>query len=184
MPFDSGLLAFITSHRVPWLDAVFITASAIGGKGFVWLVVAAIAALYPRHRASAWRVVLALSLTYLVVDGMMKPLMWRDRPFDVLPDVAVIDTRPISSSFPSGHAASAVAGALAVSRIWPAAAPAWWTVAVLIAVSRVYVGVHYPSDVIAGALLGLLIGLFALGGRHRATVDAFASREPAVVLRP
>ncbi|MGE0041879.1 MAG: phosphatase PAP2 family protein [Vicinamibacterales bacterium] len=181
---DTSLFLRLAALRSEWLDTVMITASAIGGGGFVWLVAAAIAAVYPRHRASAWRTVLAVGLTLLVVDGVMKPLVWRDRPFDALDGVRVIDTRPVTSSFPSGHAASAVAGALAVSRIWPAAAPVWWGLAVLIAVSRVYVGVHYPFDVVAGALVGLLVGYFALGGRHPATMDARAPREAGITVIP
>ena len=66
----------------------------------------------------------------------------------------VIDRRPLTASFPSGHAATAVAGAIMLSRIWPAGRFVLGALAMLIALSRIYVGVHYPLDIVAGAGLG------------------------------
>ncbi len=160
-----------------------LAASHVGVGGFVWLVIAGIVVLFPERRAAAWRVVLAIGLSSLVVNGVVKPLIWRDRPYVVLasaPDagghpraggatdttpraggansntVRVIDTQPRSSSFPSGHAANAVAGAMALSCVLPSARVAWWLLAATIALSRVYVGVHFPSDILAGAIFGFL----------------------------
>jgi len=96
---------------------------------------------------------------------MLKPLIDRARPFEVVEAARVITTRSLTSSLPSGHAASAVAGALATGRLFPVARPIFWALAALIAVSRVYTGVHWPSDVLAGALVGFACGWFALGGR-------------------
>ncbi len=144
-----------------------VAMSDIGRRGLVWLVVAAVAVAFPRHRAAAWRLVLALALTFFVVDAIAKPLVGRARPFEVLDDVRVIDARPTTASFPSGHAASAFAGALAASRIWPAARVAFFLLAAFIALSRVYVGVHFPIDVLAGALTGLACAWLALGGRRQ-----------------
>jgi undecaprenyl-diphosphatase len=67
----------------------------------------------------------------------------------------VIDRRPLTFSFPSGHAASAVAAAVTLARLWPNGRLVLWLLAVLVAVSRIYVGVHYPLDVLGGAVLGL-----------------------------
>lgn len=151
-----------------------LLATEVGRAGFVWLVIAVIAAVFPRHRMAAWRVALTVGLAYLVVDGVLKPLIDRARPFEVVEAVRVITTRPLTSSFPSGHAASAFAGALATGRLFPAARPILWTLAALIAISRVYVGVHWSSDVLAGAFVGFACAWFALGGRQvgraRATV--------------
>jgi undecaprenyl-diphosphatase len=114
-------------------------------------------------------VVLTVGLTYLIVDAGFKELTWRARPFDVLPDIQVITTRPVTSSFPSVLAACALGGALATARVLPAARLVWFGLAALIAYSRVYTGVHFPTDVLAGAALGTLCAVFVLGGRHPAT---------------
>jgi undecaprenyl-diphosphatase len=162
---DVSLFEWLTAWRAPWLDTAMAAASDVGRRGFVWFVLAAVAAIYPRHRAAAWRLVLALGLTFFLVNAVAKPLAGRARPFEALDHVDVIDARPLSGSFPSGHAASAFAGALAASRIWPAARLAFFALAALIALSRVYVGVHFPADVLAGALTGLACAWFAIGGR-------------------
>ncbi len=181
MLVDLHLFAALNGGHAPWLDDVMLLATEIGRAGFVWLVIALIAAVFPRHRMAAWRVGLAVGFAYLVVDGVIKPVIDRARPFEVVDIVRVITTRPLTSSFPSGHAAAAVAGALATGRLFPAARPILWTMAVLVAVSRVYVGVHWPSDVLAGALIGFLCGWFVLGGRRVAPVRQVPRAVRAVV---
>jgi undecaprenyl-diphosphatase len=163
---DAGLFSLINGSPSRPLDEAMLLASALGKAGFVWLTVAVIAAVFPARRMAAWRVVLAVGLAYLLVDGMIKPVIDRDRPYEVRADARLIDQRPTSGSFPSGHTAAAFAGALAASRVFPAAQLAWWTLAAAVGVSRIYVGAHWPSDVVAGAVLGFGAAWFALGGRR------------------
>ncbi len=162
---DPAGFSLINGAHSPALDDVMLLASALGRAGFIWFTVAAIAAVFPARRMAAWRLALAVGLTYLVVDGVIKPVVDRDRPYEVIVDTRLIDQRPTTASFPSGHAARAFAGALAASRVFPAGQIVWWPLAVAIAVSRVYVGAHWPSDVLAGALIGIAIAWFTLGGR-------------------
>ena len=138
--------------------------SAIGAGAFVWWVTAVIAAVFPHKRAAAWRMLLAVAFTFAVCDYALKPLINRPRPFEVDAAIKVIDARPGTRSFPSGHAAMAVAGAMAGSQLLPYSAWVWWPLAALIAISRIYIGVHWPTDVVAGALVGLATALFVLGG--------------------
>ncbi len=166
---DRSLLGYVIPYRSGWLDTICPALSDLGARGFVWLVVAGILLVFPRRRAGAWRVVLVMGFTFLIVDAGLKELMWRARPFEVVPDVRVLVGRPVTSSFPSGHAASAFAGALATARVLPEARWLWWTLAAAIAYSRLYVGVHFPFDVLAGALLGSAGAWFVLGGRHPST---------------
>lgn len=161
---DVSLFETLTAWRAPWLDTAMAALSDAGRRGFVWFVLAVIAAIFPARRAGALRLVLAVCVAFIAVDGVLKPLIGRDRPFLVLEGVQVISDRPTTSSLPSGHAASAFAGAVAAARIWPVARVPLLLLATLIAWSRVYVGVHFPFDVVAGALVGVGAAWFVLGG--------------------
>lgn len=144
-----------------WIDQVMLVASSIGAKGAVWIVLGLIAwAIAPAKGMKVWRLLLALGLTGLMVDVITKPVIGRVRPFVDHVEYREIGVRPDTASFPSGHAATAAAGALAFARVWPAAAIPAWTLAAIIAISRVALGVHFPSDILAGFLLGALLARF------------------------
>jgi len=141
--------------------------SAIGSAGFIWWITALITGIFTDKRAAAFRMILAVAFTYAVSDLVLKPAFDRPRPYDRDTTVTALDSKPDTSAFPSGHAAMAVAGAIAGSRMIPYSAWFWWPLAAVMAVSRVYLGVHWPSDVVAGLLLGLATAWFVLGGRQR-----------------
>ena len=136
------------------------------GRGaLIWFLIGLIVAIRYRDLGVFWRLTLSITLSVLVVDGFMKPIFSRQRPYEA----HVIKTeetypRPNSASFPSGHAASSAAGAYAISRVIPKATISLWALAALISVSRVYLGLHFASDIAAGLLIGLVIGLFVTGG--------------------
>jgi undecaprenyl-diphosphatase len=108
---------------------------------------------------------LAGLFTWGVCEFALKPSFGLPRPFEVDPSITVIDARPVTRSFPSGHAATAVASALGGARMIPRSAWVWWPLAAVVAVSRIYIGVHWPSDVLGGAFIGLACAWFVLGGR-------------------
>lgn len=166
---DSSLLHYVIQLRRPWLDDVMLLSSALGAAGFIWWVTALISMVFPNKRAAAWRMILVVFATWVMADFAMKPLFDRDRPFEADRSITVIDAMPQSRSFPSGHAAMAVAGAIAGARLIPYSAWVWWPLGLIVAVSRVYIGVHWPSDVLAGLLVGLFAAWFVLGGRDRIT---------------
>jgi undecaprenyl-diphosphatase len=143
--------------NVPLITGVLIGITIIGARGSVWLAMGLLTWLRaPAKRMAVWRLLLGIGLAGLLVDGVTKPIVGRLRPWIDHPEYQDFGVRPDSASFPSGHAATAAAGALAISRIWPAAAVPAWTLAVLIALSRVALGVHFPSDVLGGFLIGYL----------------------------
>jgi undecaprenyl-diphosphatase len=130
--------------------------SIIGRGGALWIAIAIALVITDRRRLRAAGVVaVALTLAFVMTDLVIKPIVARARPFETSVATRVIDRHPLTYSTPSGHAASSVAGAVTLSQLWPAGRVVLWSLATLIALSRIYVGVHYPLDVLGGALLGL-----------------------------
>jgi undecaprenyl-diphosphatase len=157
--WDRHLETWIVGHRVAALNPVARFLSAIGTDGVIWLAIAAFVALALREwGALLW--VAAADLLAQLSAILIKTAFPRARPH-----VEMLVTEPASHSFPSGHAASSFACALVLSAYVPKLALPLFILAALIAASRAYVGVHYPLDVIAGALLGLLVGALVLALR-------------------
>jgi undecaprenyl-diphosphatase len=163
--YDGLARGWLTTHHTTLLDIVMVALSVAGRGGLLWLLIGAVIALTNRRLVpGVFQLALAIGLASLTVDAVIKPAVARARPFERAADIRVIDRRPESGSFPSGHAANAFAGAYVLARLWPAAAVPFWMLAAAVAFSRIYVGVHYPLDVIAGALVGLACGVWVVGG--------------------
>jgi undecaprenyl-diphosphatase len=163
------LLETLRTWHAPWLDVVMATLTISGVMGGVWQLLALIGLTRARWRAAAWRMLLTVWMALAVANGVAKPIIARTRPSAPPAPTRSLPPASATMSFPSGHAASAFAGAVAASRLWPATRVVWWTLAVLIAYSRLYLGHHDPLDVIGGAILGVATAMWVLGGRHRAT---------------
>ena len=84
--------------RRPWLDDVMVLASALGAGGFIWIIFGTIAGIFPRNTAAMWRLWLAVGLSFIVVDDVLKPMFDRARPFEVL-EIQLIDARPTRRPF-------------------------------------------------------------------------------------
>lgn len=175
--FDLALMGWLRAFHAPWLDLVMSIATIAGIMAGIWQLVALLSLFSPSRRAAAWRALLTLWLGLFVVDVIVKPAIGRPRPVHALEESARLEwaedaerrgLAPSSStySFPSGHATSAVAGAAVVSQIWPEARVIWWACAILISYSRIYLGHHYPLDVLGGALLGAALAYWVVGGRR------------------
>jgi undecaprenyl-diphosphatase len=158
-------LLWVVAHRIHVLDGVMWAVSAAGRFGVVWLAIGLGLTLVRRLRPSGYlQLALALVLAQVVVDAV-NPVVNRERPFAALSSVQVIGSPPKDASFPSGHAATAASGGMALIRFLPGGVVWWSALALLTAYSRVYLGVHYPLDVLAGMLVGIacaaLVGVVA-----------------------
>lgn len=168
--WDRALFQRVATHHWPAGDRVLPRLSRGADHGVLWLGVAAGAALLggrPARRA-ALRGVASLAVASATVNTLGKRTVRRGRPvLDAVPLVRRLPRQPFTTSFPSGHAASAVAFTTGVGLENPAwglaLAPLAWSVCF----SRVYTGVHYPGDVLAGALLGAGAALAVRGALSR-----------------
>ena len=159
---DILLLAAAQRLRAPWLDRVMPAVTHLADNGLIWIVVAAALLAFRRTRRGGVMLALALIIDLIFCNGVLKPLFHRVRPFDVNPAVELLIARPTDYSFPSGHTAVSFAAATVIwplNRKWGVAA---FALAALIALSRLYLYVHYPSDILGGALAGALFGYAAI----------------------
>ena len=160
----------MVDHRIGALDWFFEALSYAGSFGIVWLVLAVAISGFSWSRPWLWTRIGATILIAESVSGALKVWVGRDRPplSDPIPEPLV--ELPSTSSFPSGHATVSFACATVLALAVPRLRAPLFVLAALIASSRVYVGVHYPFDVLAGAVLGLLLGVgIAIARRMLAT---------------
>ena len=131
------------------------------GEGLGWVaggIALAILGGSKGRRAGAATALASLAATY-VVQERVKPIFRRVRPF-VNREARVVGVRPADHSFPSGHTASSFAAATALALYYPKAAPLAYAVATGVGMSRVHLGVHFPSDAAVGGVIGIGIGTF------------------------
>lgn len=145
----------------PVLDWLMPKISMAGSGGLVWLFLAFIMVLFGkgRGRKMAFLGMLALLLAWFFSDEVLKNWVARPRPFLTLADARLLVDKPQQFSFPSGHTTTSFAPAVVFFRKKKVFGGATLLLAAFIGFSRIYVGVHYPFDVLSGAVLGVGIGL-------------------------
>jgi undecaprenyl-diphosphatase len=154
---DTDRALFRAIFRVKWtpLTPVMRAITVAGRAGALWGAFAFLAYLASGFETYNLLVPwIAVAASWIIAEGA-KFLFNRARPFIRDTEIAPLIRTPSSSSFPSGHSATAAAGAIALSAIYPAFAPALILSGFLVALSRVYLGVHYPFDILAGVLIGI-----------------------------
>lgn len=162
---DEKVLLWIQDAvRVPGLDPIMEIFTSLGNAGVLWIVLSLAMLCWRPTRRAGGIALLAMVLGMLCTNVVLKQLVLRPRPYVTVEGLIPLLTSADPNSFPSGHTCAAFAAGVA----WARALPWRWarTAAVIQAVcmglSRLYVGVHYPSDVLAGALIGSLCALCAL----------------------
>ena len=149
MPFEFAFLDWLQQFHNPVLDALAVFLNYAGEHGEIWIAFTLLLLLFRRTRKAGCAMATALVLYLVAGDCILKPLFARPRPCDVNTAITILVKRPHGHSFPSGHTASAFAGVPAL------------VLAAFIAFTRLYLYVHFPTDVLGGLVLGLALGFFA-----------------------
>lgn len=160
---DGGFLLFLQeSVRNPILNTIMIFITSLGDGGFIWIAATIVLLVPKKTRKVGMMSAAALLGSLLINNNLIKNLVQRPRPFVTFTDIRILIPTPSEFSFPSGHTSSSFAAAAVFYRFLPKKLGVPSVVlAGLIGFSRLYVGVHYPTDVIAGVFMGILLSYMA-----------------------
>ena len=148
--------------RTAVLDTFFLGLTKIAGSyGQLWLIVAALLLIFKKTRKAGVSVLFAYLAVYLLGQIVLKQLISRPRPCQVNQAFALLVARPSSSSFPSTHSAWAFGAATAIFMRHRKLGVVAYVIAALIAFSRLYMFLHFPTDVLFGTALGIALGVLA-----------------------
>ena len=143
----------------PILDSIMIFITSLGNVGFIWLAITAVLLMNKKTRTLGILLAIAVVINTILCNGLIKPIVARTRPYEVNSAVSLLISKPLDYSFPSGHTAISFT---VVSVLYFLRTKKYWILAFilasLIAFSRMYLYVHYPTDVLAGAIVGTFSG--------------------------
>lgn len=157
--YELQILDFLQQLHNPVMDKIMITFSALGNMGIIWIVLGVALLFFPRTRTAGKIVLLAMLLEVVGVNLIIKPLVGRMRPYQHNPEVELIVRELWDYSFPSGH--TAMAFTMVTGLYLTKTSPLWQiclAIAAVIAFSRLYLYVHFPTDVAAGVIFGIIFG--------------------------
>ena len=161
MEFEFQILDKLQTIHTPLLDRFMVAITKLGDAGIVWIILTVILLLIPKTRKSGVYMAVALIADLIICNVILKPIVARIRPYSINQTVQLLVTPLKDYSFPSGHTAASFAS---VSALYFAGRKRMATgaliVSVLIAFSRMYLYVHYPTDVLGGMIVGCAAGYF------------------------
>lgn len=157
---EMGILFALQNLHCAWLDSIMIFFTSLGNNGIVWILIALLCICFKKSRRCGILMILTMLFCLAIGNGVIKNLVARPRPFQVLGDPSMlIIPPPAEFSFPSGHTMHGFAAAVMILLHNRKAGIAAVLAAVVIAFSRMYLFVHFPTDILGGAVIGTLAAL-------------------------
>lgn len=161
MGIEFDILYWFQSISNSILDNIMIGFTSLGNAGILWIVLSVLFLCTKKYRKCGITMGLALIFSLIMCNGFMKNLVARDRPCWIDPSVQLLIKNPTDFSFPSGHTSASFAAAVVMFMYHKKAGIVALIVAANIAISRIYLFVHFPTDVLASLVLGSLYGVIA-----------------------
>lgn len=157
-PWEFQVLDWLQGLRGPWLDQVMIFVTSLANHGELWIGLGLLFLCFSRTKRLGASMLLSIALGYVTGNLVLKNLFARSRPCWIRQDVRILVPVPRDYSFPSGHTLVSFEGAVCIwsyDRLWGGAA---FVLTALIACSRMYLFVHFPTDILGGLMLGIVNG--------------------------
>lgn len=158
---EMEFLYWLQSLHTPFLDWFMAFITTFGNGGIFWIAVGVVLLCMKKYRKYGLALLLSLLFGLLIGNLGLKPLVMRSRPCWNDPTVPLLISVPKDFSFPSGHSLCSFEGATSLFLMNRRLGAAAYILAALVAFSRLYLFVHFPTDVLAGTLLGILFGVLA-----------------------
>ena len=156
--FDTSALLYIQdSIRAPFLNDIMVLFSIVGNSGLLWIILGLLLLIPKATRRGGFDMLICLLAAFIINDLVIKELVARARPYNTIESLQILVSPLSSYSFPSGHSNSSFAAAMALTLAFGKKGAWAFLPAALIALSRCYVGVHYPSDVFVGIIVGTVV---------------------------
>ena len=191
---DSAVLLWIQENlRNDVITPIVKFITHLGDDGILWIALLIILMCIKKTRKAAFLTAVALLMTFITTNLILKPLVARIRPYEVIDTLTILISKPSDFSFPSGHTANSMAVGISLwliglqtrkkpeSTLYFPNSAGWFflILSILISISRLYLGVHYPTDVIAGALIAALMSSICFYAHNKA-----ASPQPPLKNHP
>lgn len=160
---DINILYWIQNNlQNSFLNPIMIFFTSLGNLGLIWIAISILLILSKKYRKIGLLTLAALIVNTILGEGILKHIIERPRPFTTYPDLHIIIPKPTSYSMPSGHTSASFAAAFMLAYSFKNLKVYIYLLASLIAFSRLYLLVHYPSDVLTGILLGYISFLIVI----------------------
>lgn len=160
---DNSILDFIQNNiKCSFLDKVMPVITSLGNAGILWIIIAIILVISKKYRKYGIIMSIALIIMLVFGNGILKNLFQRVRPYQANNFADLLIKKPVDTSFPSGHTYASFASAGVLYYMNKKVGIASYVLAALIAFSRLYLYVHYPSDVLGGIILGIVTSFVAI----------------------
>lgn len=161
------ILYAINNLHNPILDAIMVAITTLGDAGIIWIGIAVILLFMKKTRKCGLLMLVSLVLGLILGNGILKNLIARERPCWIDTNIKLLIPNPHDFSFPSGHTLASFEAAVMIylhNKKWGKIS---FVLATLIAFSRMYLFVHFPTDILCGAILGTLISIFVYKGYEK-----------------